>query len=221
MLLIRSSLSKSYEGEIFGFLVQMRLVKTTAMRMLCGLSTADFWRKATIAGFDIYKEAEKIKQTSATWVRNSRFTKTWRDWEYSVFRWVYWTQRQGNQGEKWHLDRSLGLKGESTEARRVTSPRMEAKTLPSQCDHSWAEKSSFSMSQRAGVDPVTRRQFLGCLFYEAFNPASRSSWLPHYMDEANMQSHLKMVDGKLKRLTRDEPSRKRTIAASRWTIFLN
>jgi len=49
-----------YEGEIFGFLGANGAGKTTAMRMLCGLSTPTSG-EATIAGFDIYKEAEKIK----------------------------------------------------------------------------------------------------------------------------------------------------------------
>ncbi|MDP5121250.1 MAG: ABC transporter ATP-binding protein [Spirosomaceae bacterium] len=50
-----------YKGEIFGFLGANGAGKTTAMRMLCGLSTPSSG-EATIAGFDIYKETEKIKQ---------------------------------------------------------------------------------------------------------------------------------------------------------------
>jgi ABC-2 type transport system ATP-binding protein len=50
-----------YAGEIFGFLGANGAGKTTAMRMLCGLSTPSSG-KATIAGFDIYTETEKIKQ---------------------------------------------------------------------------------------------------------------------------------------------------------------
>ncbi|MFT7273784.1 MAG: ABC-2 type transport system ATP-binding protein, partial [Spirosomataceae bacterium] len=50
-----------YKGEIFGFLGANGAGKTTAMRMLCGLSTPSSG-EANIAGFDIYKETEKIKQ---------------------------------------------------------------------------------------------------------------------------------------------------------------
>src|SRR5215831_20241431 len=48
------------QGEIFGFLGANGAGKTTAMRMLCGLSypTAG---EATVAGFNVYKQQEKIK----------------------------------------------------------------------------------------------------------------------------------------------------------------
>src|SRR3954468_13952300 len=49
------------KGEIFGFLGANGAGKTTAMRMLCGLSLPSSG-KATIAGFDVYKETEKIKK---------------------------------------------------------------------------------------------------------------------------------------------------------------
>lgn len=49
-------------GEIFGFLGANGAGKTTAMRMLCGLSFPTSGQ-ATVAGFDLYKEAEKIKKS--------------------------------------------------------------------------------------------------------------------------------------------------------------
>src|ERR1041384_7021387 len=49
------------KGEIFGFLGANGAGKTTAMRMLSGLSLPTSG-KATVAGFDVYKETEKIKQ---------------------------------------------------------------------------------------------------------------------------------------------------------------
>src|SRR5258708_30664423 len=49
------------KGEIFGFLGANGAGKTTAMRMLCGLSTPSSG-KATVAGFDVYTQTEKIKQ---------------------------------------------------------------------------------------------------------------------------------------------------------------
>ena len=57
--------STSFEvkkGEIFGFLGANGAGKTTAIKMLCGL-----WKptsgKATVAGFDVYKQTEQIKKT--------------------------------------------------------------------------------------------------------------------------------------------------------------
>ena len=49
------------KGEIFGFLGANGAGKTTAMRMFCGLSVPTSGT-ATVAGFDVYKETEKIKK---------------------------------------------------------------------------------------------------------------------------------------------------------------
>src|SRR5689334_13216590 len=51
-----------YKGEIFGFLGANGAGKTTAMRMLCGLSLPSSG-KATVAGFDVYKQNENIKKS--------------------------------------------------------------------------------------------------------------------------------------------------------------
>lgn len=48
-------------GEIFGFLGANGAGKTTAMRMLCGLSYPTSG-SGTVAGFDVVKEGEKIKR---------------------------------------------------------------------------------------------------------------------------------------------------------------
>jgi ABC-2 type transport system ATP-binding protein len=48
-------------GEIFGFLGANGAGKTTAMRMLCGLSLPTSG-EATVAGFDVYKQNEEIKK---------------------------------------------------------------------------------------------------------------------------------------------------------------
>src|SRR5256714_12756714 len=50
------------KGEIFGFLGANGAGKTTAMRMLCGLSIPTSG-KATVAGFDVYKQTEQIKRS--------------------------------------------------------------------------------------------------------------------------------------------------------------
>src|ERR1700733_9661968 len=50
-----------YKGEIFGFLGANGAGKTTAMRMLCGLSIPSSGT-ASIAGFDVYRQTEQIKK---------------------------------------------------------------------------------------------------------------------------------------------------------------
>ena len=49
------------EGSVFGLIGRNGAGKTTALRMLCGLSTPTSG-KATVAGFNVYKETEKIKR---------------------------------------------------------------------------------------------------------------------------------------------------------------
>ena len=51
-----------FKGEIFGFLGANGAGKTTAMKMLIGISKPSSG-KATIAGFDVYKETEKVKKS--------------------------------------------------------------------------------------------------------------------------------------------------------------
>ena len=48
-------------GEIFGFLGANGAGKTTAMRMLCGLSKPTSGN-GTVAGFDIHKQPEMVKK---------------------------------------------------------------------------------------------------------------------------------------------------------------
>ena len=50
------------EGEIFGFLGANGAGKTTAMRILCGLSYPTSG-EIKVAGYNVYKEREKIKRT--------------------------------------------------------------------------------------------------------------------------------------------------------------
>ena len=50
-----------YKGEIFGFLGANGAGKTTAMKILCGLSSPTSGQ-VKVAGFDIYKETEKVKR---------------------------------------------------------------------------------------------------------------------------------------------------------------
>jgi len=50
-----------YEGEIFGFLGANGAGKTTAIKILCGLSSPTSG-EVEVAGYDVYKQTEKIKK---------------------------------------------------------------------------------------------------------------------------------------------------------------
>jgi ABC-2 type transport system ATP-binding protein len=192
-----------YKGEIFGFLGANGAGKTTAMRMLCGLSTPTSG-EATIAGFDIYTETEKIKRTigymsqkfslyeDLTVLENIRF-----------FGGIYGLSDAQIADKSKHLIDLLGLESET-------------KKLVGSLPLGWKQKLAFSVAilhdpkivfldePTGGVDPVTRRQFWD-LIYEAADRGITVFVTTHYMDEAEYCHRLSMmVDGEIKAL--DSPT---------------
>jgi ABC-2 type transport system ATP-binding protein len=188
-----------YPGEIFGFLGANGAGKTTAMRMLCGLSVPSSG-KATVAGFDVSNDTEKIKKNigymsqkfslyeDLTVMENIRF-----------FAGIYGlTDKQiKEEGEK--LITLLGLGN-------------EIKKLVIDLPLGWRQKLSFSVAlvhqpkivfldePTGGVDPVTRRQFWD-LIYEAVNKGITVFVTTHYMDEAEYCDRVSiMVDGRIEAL---------------------
>lgn len=193
-----------YAGEIFGFLGANGAGKTTAMRMLCGLSKPTSGT-ATIAGFDIYKETEKIKQNigymsqkfslyeDLTTIENIKF-----------FGGIYGLSDKQIKVKSDALIEQLGLE---KEARKMVG------TLPL----GWKQKLAFSVAilhepkivfldePTGGVDPVTRRQFWD-LIYDASDKGITIFVTTHYMDEAEYCNRISMmVDGEMKAL--DTPSK--------------
>jgi ABC-2 type transport system ATP-binding protein len=187
------------KGEIFGFLGANGAGKTTAMRMLCGLSIPTSG-EATIAGFDVYRETEKIKKNigymsqkfslyeDLTVIENIRF-----------FGGIYGLRDEQIKTKGDTLVRQLGL---SQEAGKLVG------SLPL----GWKQKLSFSVAvmhepkivfldePTGGVDPVTRRQFWE-LIYEAAARGVTIFVTTHYMDEAEYCNRISiMVDGKIEAL---------------------
>jgi len=191
-----------YAGEIFGFLGANGAGKTTAMRMLCGLSTPSSG-KATIAGFDIYKQAEEIKKNigymsqkfslyeDLTVVENIQF-----------FAGIYGLPDKKIKEKTDLMIEQLGLKN-------------EAKKLVGSLPPGWKQKLSFSVAvlhdpkivfldePTGGVDPVTRRQFWD-LIYAASSYCNRISM---------------MVDGVIKALDTPANLKQQFAAASMDEVF--
>ena len=191
------------KGEIFGFLGANGAGKTTAMRMLCGLSTPSSG-KAVIAGFDVYKQTEQIKKNigymsqkfslyeDLTVLENIRF-----------FGGIYGLSNEQIKQDGEELISKLGL-------------QKEAKKLVGSLPLGWKQKLSFSVAvlhqpkivfldePTGGVDPVTRRQFWD-LIYAAADKGITIFVTTHYMDEAEYCTRLSiMVDGKIQAL--DSPA---------------
>jgi ABC-2 type transport system ATP-binding protein len=187
------------KGEIFGFLGANGAGKTTAMRMLCGLSVPTSGT-ATIAGFDIYKQTEDIKNhigymsqkfslyEDLTVIENIRF-----------FGGIYGLNHAQLRNKSEELINLLGLE-------------QEANKLVASLPLGWKQKLSFSVAvmhepkivfldePTGGVDPVTRRQFWD-LIYEATSKGITVFVTTHYMDEAEYCDRISiMVDGKIEAL---------------------
>ncbi|MFD2524659.1 ABC transporter ATP-binding protein [Flavihumibacter stibioxidans] len=185
------------KGEIFGFLGANGAGKTTAMRILCGLSYPSSG-KARVAGFDVYHQQEQIKKNigymsqkfslyeDLTVLENIRF-----------FGGIYGLGKKELKNKSDELLQTLHLSGETSKLVR---------SLPL----GWKQKLAFSVAiihkpvivfldePTGGVDPITRRQFWD-MIYQASENGITVFVTTHYMDEASYCSRLSiMVDGQIR-----------------------
>jgi len=192
-----------YKGEIFGFLGANGAGKTTAIRILCGLSKPTFGA-ISVGGFDIYNETEKIKQNIGYMSQKFSLYEDLTVYENIKFYAGIYGLTDNEIKEKANaLIEKLGL----TDARNK---------LISSLPLGWKQKLAFSIAiihnpkivfldePTGGVDPVTRRQFWD-LIYEAAEKGITVFVTTHYMDEAEYCNRISiMVDGKIEAL--DTPS---------------
>ncbi len=183
-------------GEVFGFLGANGAGKTTAMRMLSGLSYPTSG-SGTVMGFDIATEQEKIKRNIGYMSqRFSLFSDLTIQENITLFGGIYGMSRQAIRGKSDELLTRLELKD-----RRNALVR----SLPL----GWKQKLAFSISifheprlvfldePTGGVDPVTRRRFWE-MIYEASARGVTVFVTTHYMDEAEYCHRVSvMVDGRI------------------------
>ncbi len=188
-----------YEGEIFGFLGANGAGKTTAMRMLCGLSIPSSGN-ATIAGFDIYKDTEKIKKNIG-----------YMSQKFSLYEDLTVRENIRFFGGIYGLS-NKEIKEKSTNLIRTLELGEVADQLVGSLPLGWKQKLAFSVAilhdpeivfldePTGGVDPVTRRHFWD-LIYEAADRGITVFVTTHYMDEAEYCNRISMmVDGVVKAL---------------------
>jgi len=206
------------QGEIFGFLGANGAGKTTAMRMLTGLSKPSSGQ-GRVAGFDVYKETEKIKKNigymsqrfslyeDLTVIENIRF-----------FGGVYGLSGKAIREKSDELISRLGLREERTK-------------LVAGLPLGWKQKLAFSVAvlhdprivfldePTGGVDPVTRRQFWDMIYAETLR-GTTVFVTTHYMDEAEYCNRVSiMVDGRIEALGSPTQLREQFEAASMDDLF--
>lgn len=195
------------KGEIFGFLGANGAGKTTAIRMLCGLSYPSSG-KAEVAGFDVYKQQESIKKNIGYMSQKFSLYENLTVLEnIEFFGGIYGVPAADIRRRSAELVETLGLES-------------QAKKLVSGLPLGWKQKLAFSVAifhrprivfldePTGGVDPVTRRQFWD-LIYEAVAMGITVFVTTHYMDEAEYCNRVSvMVDGKIEAL--DTPTNLKT-----------
>lgn len=183
-------------GEIFGFLGANGAGKTTAMRMLTGLSKPTSG-EGRVAGYDITREAEQVKKHIGYMSQRFSLYEDLRVWEnLRLYGGIYGMSQRLIRERTEQLLTSL-----SFEARRDTLVR----DLPL----GWRQKLAFSVAvfhepevvfldePTGGVDPVTRRKFWE-LIYAASQRGITVFVTTHYMDEAEYCDRVSiMVDGRI------------------------
>jgi ABC-2 type transport system ATP-binding protein len=207
------------KGEIFGFLGANGAGKTTAMRMLCGLSMPTSG-KASVAGFDIYRQTEKIKQSIG--YMSQRF---------SLYEDL--TVRENIRFYAGIYGKSKAYIKEKT-AVVLGQLHMEkdADKLVGSLPLGWKQKLAFSVAifhdprivfldePTGGVDPVTRREFWN-MIYTAAATGITVFVTTHYMDEAEYCDRVSiMVDGRIDALDTPAGLKKNLGAASMDEVFL-
>lgn len=187
------------KGEIFGFLGANGAGKTTAMRMLCGLSIPTSGT-GSVAGFDIMKDAEEIKSHIGYMSQRFSLYTDLTIWEnMMLYAGIYgMSKKESETRALWLLDRLQFMS--------------EKDTVVGSLPLGWKQKLSFVIATihrpevifldepTGGVDPITRRQFWELIYEEAAN-GTTIFVTTHYMDEAEYCSRVSiMVDGKIEAL---------------------
>lgn len=184
------------QGEIFGFLGANGAGKTTAIRMLCGLSFPTSG-EASVAGFNVYKQQEKIKANIGYMSQKFSLYENLTVYEnIEFYGGVYGLSRADIKQRGEEMVSTLGLEN-------------EAKKFVGELPLGWKQKLAFSVAiihrpkivfldePTGGVDPITRRQFWD-LIYQAADDGITVFVTTHYMDEAEYCNRISiMVDGRL------------------------
>ena len=207
------------KGEIFGFLGANGAGKTTAMKVLIGISKPSSG-EANVAGFDVYKQREEIKKNIGYMSQKfSLYDDLTVKENIEFFGGIYGMSKSQIRIKTGELVDELGLS-------EVINSLVESLPL------GWKQKLAFSVSifhdpkivfldePTGGVDPITRRQFWE-MIYQAAARGITVFVTTHYMDEAEYCDRISMmVDGKMEALDTPGNLKKQFQADNMNEVFL-
>lgn len=187
------------KGEVFGFLGANGAGKTTAMKMLIGISEPTHGN-ATVAGYNVLTQAEQVKRNIGYMSqRFSLYNDLTIKENIVFFGGIYGLSSADIKEKSQAMIKELGLHD-------------MANSLVGSLPLGWKQKVAFSVAllhnpkivfldePTGGVDPITRRQFWEMIYREA-NKGVTIFVTTHYMDEAEYCDRVSiMVAGKIEAL---------------------
>jgi len=208
-----------YKGEIFGFLGANGAGKTTAIKILCGLS-APTSGDIQVAGFDVYSQTNKIKRNIGYMSQKfSLYEDLTITENFRFYGGIYGLNKKQIQDKTKLLLERLNL---ADQGNKIIS------SIPL----GWKQKLAFSVAimhdpkivfldePTGGVDPITRRQFWE-LIYETAHQGTTVFVTTHYMDEAEYCDRVSiMVDGKISALDTPQNLKSKYQAKSMDEVFI-
>jgi ABC-2 type transport system ATP-binding protein len=208
-----------YEGEIFGFLGANGAGKTTAIRILCGLSYPTSGQ-ITVSGFDVYTHREDIK-------RNIGYMSQ----KFSLYEDLNIRENIRFYGGIYGMSASL-IRTKTDELIDELELSSITNTPIKDIPLGWRQKVAFSVAifheprivfldePTGGVDPLTRRQF----WEHIYRAAARGITVfvtTHYMDEAEYCERVSiMADGRIEAIDTPENLKKNYGVKTMDEVFL-
>ena len=207
------------KGEIFGFLGANGAGKTTAMKMLTGLS-APTSGKAIVAGYDVAKNPDRVKYNIGYMSQKfSLYNDLTVAENIKLYAGIYGLS---NKQIKFKIKELL----DNLEMNDYKNKLVEDIPL------GWKQKLSFSVAlvhdppivfldePTSGVDPITRRQFWE-LIYKTSRNGTTVFVTTHYLDESEYCSRVSiMVDGFIKALDTPENLKKQLNVDDMEQVFI-
>ncbi len=204
-------------GEIFGFLGPNGAGKSTTIRMLCGIIAPTSGR-GKVAGFDIFRQSEKIKQNIGYMSQKFSLYEDLTvgenlDFYSGIYR---LSARIKSERKIWALDMA-GLKDRTDDLTRNLAGGWKQR-LALGCAILHEPSILFLDEPTSGVDPLSRRRFWD-LIYTLSGKGVTVFVTTHYMDEAEYCDRLALINqGKIIALGNPAELKARHMSEAVWEL---